>query len=100
MKKIIGFIVGTAAVLAIAIGVQANASSGDENKRPPAVSEPTPTTPEDAEPTDASDAPPAGDTESEEDASEAPTAPAEEKTDDGERDGFTEDHTDEPGENK
>lgn len=98
MKKIIGFVVGTAAVLAVAIGVQANAGSGDEEKRPPAVSETTPTAPPVTAPSESPGAPEG--TEPEDDASTPPAGASDEKTDDGDRDGFTEDHTGKPGENK
>lgn len=86
--KITAFVAATAAVLAVAIGWQAfGASSGEENKdpRPPAVSTETPsTTPSD------------GSTEAPSDG----TTDGGEKSDDGERDGFTDDHTGKPGENK
>jgi hypothetical protein len=81
MKKIIAFAVGTVAVLAAAIGVQAFATSGhDEDKRPPAAT------------STESPAPPDGDTA-------GPTDGAT-KADDGEREGFTADHEGKPGENK
>jgi hypothetical protein len=73
MKKIIAFAAGTAVVVGIAIGVQAFATTSNEEGKQPAV---TQTTAPDGSTT---------------------TAP---KEDDGTRTGFTEDHTDKPGETK
>jgi hypothetical protein len=86
MKKIIGFVVGTVMLVGVAIGVQAFATSGEEAKGPPAVSDTT------------TQSPPDGTTESPSDGSGAGST--DEKTDDGEREGFTEDHTGKPGESK
>ena len=86
MKKIIGFVAGTVMLLAVAIGVQAFATSGEEDKHPPAVSDTTTQSP----PDDATEAP--GDSSG--------AGSTDEKADDGEREGFTEDHTGKPGENK
>ncbi|TDD60393.1 hypothetical protein E1263_11515 [Kribbella antibiotica] len=70
MKKIIAFALGTAALVAGAIGIQAFAtSSPDESKQPPAA---TQTTPADGTP----------------------------KPGDTDRPGYTEDHTGKPGETK
>lgn len=87
MKKLIAFAIGTAAVIATAIGVQAFATSGhdDEGKRPPGVTSTEPP------------APPGGST----------TAPdndtsgsGSETKDDDDREGSTEDHDGKPGEDK
>jgi hypothetical protein len=81
MKKIIAFGVGTVALVGIAVGVQAFATtSQEEDKRPPAATQTTPATPSDGSTT-------------------APTTGAG-KEDDGERAGSTEDHTGKPGEVK
>jgi negative regulator of sigma E activity len=78
MKKIITFGVGTIALVGAAIGVQAFATtSHEEDKRPPAVTQTTP-------------------------ANGSTSSPSEgaAKEDDGQRDGFTEDHAGKPGETK
>lgn len=105
MKRIIGFVVGTAAIIAVAIGVQANAGSSDEDKHPPAVSETTPTTPQtpapsSSAPSESQDTPAPQSAAPGDEPTEAPSGTSDEKTDDGDRDGFTEDHTGKPGENK
>ena len=82
-KRLIGFAAATAAVLAVAIGYQAVGASGNEEQKGPA-----PATSTDAPTT----TPPEGSTES---PSEGTV-----KEDDGEREGFTEDNTGKPGENK
>jgi hypothetical protein len=89
MKKIIAFVVGTVAVLAIAIGVQAYATTGhdEDGKRPPAA-----TSIESPASTDSSATPPDGSTSGSTDGAT--------KEDDGEREGATEDHSGKPGENK
>ena len=77
MKKIIAFGIGTVALVGVAVGVQAFATtSQEENKQPPAATQTTPATPSDG----SASAPP--------------------KADDGERPGSTEDHTGKPGEVK
>lgn len=86
MKKIIGLAAATVAVLAIAIGYQAiSAPTNVDLKDPPAATStetPDPTTPPDG-------------------ATVGPgAATTSDKTDDGEREGFTEDNTGKPGENK
>lgn len=74
MKKIITFAVATVAVVGAAIGVQAFATtSHDEDKQPPAATQTAPTT--------------------------TPSAGSD-KADDGQREGFTEDHAGKPGETR
>jgi hypothetical protein len=90
MKKIIAFTVGTIAVVATAIGVQAFATSGhDEAKQPPAASSTESPSLSDSS---ATATPPDGSTSG--------TTDGATKEDDGEREGFTEDQEGKPGENK
>ena len=83
-KRIIAITAATAAVLALAIGYQALGASGSEEQK-----DPTPATstesPDSTTPPDGSTEGPSGETT---------------KEDDGEREGFTEDNTGKPGENK
>lgn len=112
MKKIIGFVVGTAVVIALATGVQANTSGHEEDKQPTSISS-TPSTGS-AKPDDGQRE---GFTEDQggkpgEDKSQSSAAPTtvpaspsaptgnDSNDDDGQRAGFTEDHQGKPGENK
>lgn len=89
MKKVIAFAAGTVAVLATAIGVQVFATSGhDDAKSPPAVSTTDTPVPSDGSATTPPDASPSG------------SAEGATKEDDGDREGFTEDHSGKPGEDK
>lgn len=96
MMRIVAFATGTAAVLAVAIGWQAfGASNGEENKDQPqpAVSTQIPST-DPTEPADGSA------TTAPDGTTEGPAAGTTDKIDEGERDGFTEDHAGKPGETK